>query len=244
MSRSKLSVVSWIVLLLGATCWQSLAAQASKRYELPSGMTVIHHDNSISHTAQVRLLVRSAPLVEGSRLGSGVSNLLRVVLAERWRGLQGDRLGPLTSAMSWDMAQFNVTTADSQILPTVQALAELINPQEWSDEALLRARDSVLTELSLRSRRLHYLEEDSLLRLALLRHPARLPAAGRPEQVAGLTAADVQAWHNLTYRAPMMTLVVVGNCDVQALYKQVSTSFAPFVGGGWSTPPVPASPNN
>jgi predicted Zn-dependent peptidase len=235
-------MVVFVVALVALTSLQSLSAQASTRIELPSGMIVIHHDNSISHTAQVRLLVRSAPLIEGSRLGSGVSNLLRVVLAERWRGLQGDRLGPLTSTMSWDMAQFNVTTADSQILPAVQALAELINPQEWQEDALVRAREQVLTDLSLRSRRLHYLEQDSLLRLALLRHPARLPTAGRAEQVAGLTAADVQSWHNLTYRAPLMTLVVVGNCDIQALYQQISTSFAPFVGGGWSTPALPGEP--
>ena len=147
----------WLIFFLLVCSASPLFAQSASRVELPSGITVIHHDNTISHTAQVRLLVRSAPLAEGSRLGSGISNLLRWVLAERWRSLQGDRLGPLTSETKLSATSFNVTTADSQIMATIQALAKVVNPQEWSEADVQRARDQVLADLNVRGRLLHYI---------------------------------------------------------------------------------------
>ena len=233
-----------LVVILGF-CWSlPLAAQSATRVELPSGVTVIHHDNNLSHTAQVSLLVRSAPLWEGQRLGSGVSNVLRQVLAQRWRSLKGDRLGPLQSETDWATSGYTVTTADSQILPSVAALAQLVNPQEWSEAAVSRAVGDVQAELALRSRRMKYLERDALFRLALVRHPARLPPAGRPQQVATLDLEQLRLWHQQSYRAPAMTVVVVGNCDQQQLFAKIEEVFAPFALGGWVVPVVPQEPNN
>ena len=95
-----------------------------------------------------------------------------------------------------------MTTADSQILPAIRALAETVNPQEWSEAGVLRGRDQVLADLNVRSRRLNYLEQDGLRRLAFLRHPARLPSAGRAEQVAGIDPGRLAHLHRVELSRP------------------------------------------
>ena len=226
-----------MLLLFSAICLGStLSAQTTIREELPSGLTVVHHPNDLTHTAVVRLMVEAAPRYEGELIGSGISNVLREILVQQWRARERLAIGPLTSATGVDRTDFTITTADTQLVQAIRELASVAAAGTINEERLESARRAVFSRMAVRENRLPTVARDAFARLLYRQHPARFPVTGLENQLAQLTVEDLQRYFIQRYSTPRMTLVVVGNISRAELRETVSTAFAPFATGQWAAP--------
>ena len=67
--------------------------------------------------------------------------------------------------------------------------------------------------------------------LAYTNSPYQNPVIGWPDDVAGLTVADLKKWYGLWYAPNNATVVVVGDVNPDEVYKQAKKYFAPLKRG-------------
>jgi zinc protease len=70
-------------------------------------------------------------------------------------------------------------------------------------------------------------------------HPYALPKAGEPETVAGLTPADLRAFHAAHYRAKAMVLAIMGDVS-RGEAERLAEALAAGLPQGDAPPPIPA----
>ena len=74
----------------------------------------------------------------------------------------------------------------------------------------------------------HAKMEEHLQAVAFTNSPYQNPVIGWPDDIAGLTVADLNAWYGLWYAPNNATLVVVGDVDPKATFELVKRHFGPL----------------
>jgi len=95
----RLPLIAVLLLLV-----HSVAAQSVQRETLGSGLTLVLREQTVTRAVELMLVLRSGPLYEGERLGSGISALLQQVLMDGARsGRLGEPLRPLAERLRTDL---------------------------------------------------------------------------------------------------------------------------------------------
>ena len=206
------------------------AAQNVHREVLDNGGVLVVREVRLTHASAIHVLVRAAPAYEGEQLGSGVSLVLKELLAARLRTALVHVPGhPLRAETRVGATSFTITTSDVHLAEALQVVGAGLADTTWSEEAFELARQRVLRRIDAAAGQPHTLLNRELFRI----HPARLPVSGIRAQVASLTADAVRAWQQTAYTAPNTTVVVVGNVPVSRVRRAVADAVQPLPVNGW-----------
>jgi predicted Zn-dependent peptidase len=154
-----------------------------------------------------------------------------------------DHLGAdLSAGAGWDQTLVGVNVPSPRFAEVLPILSDVVRRPTFPAEELERVRKELLTEL------LQWRDEPrALVRVAFARalygdHPYGRVTEGSERTVAGMTRADLQAFHAAYFQPGNVTIVAAGDVAAPLLLAKLEESFGSWSGSAAKPPPVPAAP--
>ena len=215
---------------------------------LPNGLTLVVQSEDVSDTVTVFGHIRNRPEVQAPHGQEGVSNLLGELLtygSQRLDRLAFQRALDDIGAEARAGTDFTAVTLTSGFDRSVELLADNELHPALPVQALDIMRPQFAQVVAGRNRSPGYLMQRSL-RGALF--PATDPSLREttPASVQGITIDQVRAFHAMTFRPDLTTIVVIGRITPEKAHATIEKYF-----GAWSAtgprpdtdlPAVPANP--
>ena len=148
------------------------------------------------------------------------------ILPGEFDALIEDSGGSSSAATSYDYAHFGFTTACDQFALPLQYLAELLLGANIPDLEFERERCVVIEEMFQSLDDPDWVAYHGLMATAYGQHPYGRPVLGYESSLRNLTAADLREYHQGFYHPQLMTVVVVGNVDLEEAIAQVEAAFS------------------
>jgi zinc protease len=136
--------------------------------------------------------------------------------------------GDLNIRGAWDSAYATVQITSDQIDLGLDLLTDVILRPSFPAEEIERWRSQTLNTLQIQQEDAAYLADAVFDRAVFGDHPYRLPDAGTPESVKGITRDDLVAFHKARYVPDGAILAVVGDIKAADAFAKVERAF-----GGW-----------
>ncbi len=218
---------------------------AAKRVVLPNGLTVI-----LLEDHRLPVVVAAADIAD-VRLREpvnklGVATLMGNLLEEGSAKHKGKEIAALIEdaggslSLSSGGGSLKVLTPDTDL--GLGLLFECLLTPTFPDDALERMREQQLSAIAdaetqprTRAGRLFY-------STVYGDHPSGRPGLGKKEIVATLTAADVKAFHKLTFAPNFTTIAVVGDFKTDEMVKKIEALTADWKKSDLGKPEVKAPP--
>lgn len=200
---------------------------AAARYTLPGGATLYHEPDRLVRTVALTAFIATGA---GDEPQPGTRHLLERLLMDgnTAAGAYAARLrahgSQVVSFTAPDYTLYQIVTPAalfSSALELVQKLFDPASVDTVSEEALGKARQSVLGEL------VHsHGEGEALRRLfaaTYASHPYQQPLLGTTDSLGQLSIEDLRTFYRRQYRLEHLTLVVVGNVSTDELTTQLAS---------------------
>jgi len=202
---------------------------------LASGMQVIvvpHHEQP---AVTMRLLVRTGS-VQDPPGKVGVASLAGALLDQgtttRSAGEIADQIDFIGGAMGTgsgsDLTFANVVVMNDSFGVGMDLLADIMRNPAFAPEEIERQKQQAISTLQVNDNDPAYVASVLFDRLVYGFHPYGLPAIGTPETMAGITRADLQAYHQRTFVPNNMVLAIVGDITTGEAFAGAERVF-----GGW-----------
>ena len=234
----------------GACRWLSVAAlvlalvspvmaQQVHREVLPSGLTLIVQDSTLTHAVELRATVRAGPVHEGALLGTGASAMLQHLLLSAVRagtvgGIEALRAGSELRVERTSLSStFALTTSDLHVNDGLRLLAAALTYTGYDRDELELARGDFLQQVLVTRSDAASFEERTLAGMVYRVHPARVPPSGLLTRLQALDVDQLQAYQRRRFTAPNTIITVVGNVDIQLIREQVTAIFAGLSATSW-----------
>jgi zinc protease len=228
------------VLLLLAAATPAIAAPAPalppvERWQLASGMTVVHAPIAGSAVAAVQVWYR-AGAVEDPAGKRGLARLFETLMfAGSTRLRPGDhrwhleRVGGTTSAtVSEDAAVFADTLPAERFELALDLELDRMRGLAIGDDAVARAVELAQATQAERAGSTLWRLFRKAVATAYVQHPYGQAVAAPPAELAGLRAADARAFYDAYYQPGNALLVVAGGVEREALRAAVERRFGPL----------------
>ncbi len=209
---------------------------------LPNGLRGIVRTATGSGVVCVQVWVKAGARYE-SENNSGVSRLLaeaglngsknyprRAEAGGTLRGGVRESLetigGDVKTFTSRDATFLSVTIAAQYLPQALRALSDAVLRPDLSNESVAEARQDVAGEQSRRENDALDSSLDIAYRLAFEKHPYRKPAGGTAHSIETVTAALARSFHQTHFIGPNISVVVVGDAQVDVANKLITEFFA------------------
>ncbi len=211
----------------------SVAATFAAQVEvLPNGVTIAVEENHSAPVAAVRFYVKVGSVYEGEYLGAGISHFVEHCVSEGTPTRTKEQIDSLKESLGNDCNAYTssgqtcyyLTTAGEYVKRAAELVADYVFHPSFPVEAVKTQRGIIKREITMGddepSRRIWNMFAQTMFRV----HPARCRIIGYEQQFDMLQRADLVAFHNATYKAENVVVVVVGDFEgeeVMAYLKQL-----------------------
>ncbi|MDX1977164.1 MAG: pitrilysin family protein [Pseudanabaenaceae cyanobacterium bins.68] len=197
------------------------------------GVTLIHQPIFTTAVVAVDVWVSAGAACEPAER-AGVAHFLEhmifkgtdQILPGEFDALIEDFGGSSNAATSHDYAHFGFTTASDQFALPLKCLAELLLAANIPDQEFERERGVVIEEMFQALDDPDWIAYHNLMATAYGDHPYGRPVLGYESSLRNLTAADLRQYHQGFYRPELMTVVVVGNVELEEAITRVEEAFS------------------
>jgi predicted Zn-dependent peptidase len=148
--------------------------------------------------------------------------------------------GQLDSDIGPDAAMLTITALSRFTAPAVGLLADMTARPSLGEADFVRVRQLRLHRLTQLRDMPGAVADRTFARLLYGTHPYGHTPLGSEQTLAAITVDDVRGFHAGAIRPSESTLVVVGDCDHEAVRRQAEQAFAGWSDAGPLAPPAPA----
>jgi zinc protease len=220
-----------------------------ERFLLSNGLTVIHRRVSGGLVA-VQLWVKTGSIHEAPNLGSGLSHYLEHMLFKGTARRTAPEItaavqaagGDINAYTTFDRTVFHVEAPCEGFATAMDVLHDMAFHSLLADGELAREKEVILREIAMNNddpdRRLLA----RLYETAYRAHPYRLPVIGHEAQFRTIDPATIRTYFKSRYTPDNMTLVVVGDVELEALELALENTFAKEPRAQSSSPVIPGEP--
>src|SRR5690606_13300724 len=117
-----------------------------------------------------------------------------------------------------------------------------INQPRFDADALERVRKQLLSGLAFAAKNPNRVAGKAWSALAFAGHPYGLPADGTPESIAGITAADLEAYRKRNFARDNLKVVAVGDINAEQLGELLDKVFGSLPAKAELTPVAQTTP--
>jgi zinc protease len=235
---------SWLVTLL---CVALLAVPARAadikphRFVMPNGLTVLVVEQHALPMVQLQALVKTGSAQDPPDK-AGLANLTAGLLDEGTTTRSATQLAEQIEFVGGTLeakASHDFTTASARVLTKdadlgFELLADILIHPAFAETEVERVRKLILGELVAQQDDPASVAGKAFNRLVFNGHPYSWPVNGTETTLAGITKADVQAFHAKEYLPNRTILAVVGDVTIEQTRVLVEKHF-----GSWPRGPEP-----
>lgn len=216
---------------------------------LDQGLTLIHQELPHISTATIDVWIGGGSGMETEQ-NRGVAHFVEHMIfkgTDRVKPGEFDRLieslGSVSSAAtSYDYTRYSLTTPKENFAKVLTYLSDVILYALIPEGEMEPERQVVLAELSQAWSDPEWISYHILLATIFADHPYGIPVIGSADQVNGLQAQDLRAFHREHYQRGTLTVVVVGAVSLEETIDQVRSRFCPSPRVAPSCPCYPIAP--
>jgi predicted Zn-dependent peptidase len=203
--------------------------------KLDNGLTLIHQQILGSGVAAVDVWVNAGSIAEIDEW-SGMAHFLEHMIFKgtdrippgHFDAVIENRGGMTNAATSYDYAHFFMTTAAQDFGETLPCLAELLLQAAIPEDEFEYEREVVLEEIRQTFDNPDCVAFQSLAESVYQRHPYGRSILGTEDLLMQRTPEEMRAFHRTHYQPHNMTVVMVGDVDLEHTIKIVERSFHDF----------------
>jgi zinc protease len=229
-----------LALVLPARAWQ-LKAQ---RWELPSGLVVIHSEQTHLPLVMLTLLIKAGPLDEPPEL-AGLAYLTAAMLREGTKHRSAEALSEeidflgasLQASAGPDYSTVKLSVLKKDVQKGFELLADMLLNPAFPQEELQALRERTLEDLRRRQEEPSFLAQRAFQKAVYGEHPYGRLLQGSAETLRAIKREDLLRFWQSYYRPNNAVLVVVG-----ALSRQELSSLIEKYLGEWRPAPLPERP--
>ncbi len=208
------------------------AAIEIQKFEFPNGLRLLIREDPRLPLVSLQALCRGGVLAE-TAANNGITRLTARMLLKGTTNRSADQIAEEIESVGGSISDFSGNNSfglSAEVLSDdlalgLDILADVILHPAFPEDLLARERDTQVAEIKA--------EDDRILRVAqqLLResmyqaHPYRLNPLGQTNTVAGLTRADLVAFHREHIRPDQLVLCVFGNVDAEQVRTMIGERF-------------------
>jgi zinc protease len=215
-----------------------------ERRTLPNGLRIVVCETRRFPVATLDLLLPAGAMAEADEV-AGVASLTSGLLESGAGGRSAaeiavavDELGlSLDSGISWDITQAGFTCLTSRLDAGAAILADIVRRPDFPEHEVDRLRGQRLSTLAQNRADPSTLANEVALRSVYGPGVYGRPVGGGAGTVAGITRADVQAFHDARFLPAGATLVAAGDVSVDEVAELAERHF-----GDWTGAPEPVRP--
>ncbi|WP_026100639.1 pitrilysin family protein [Synechococcus sp. PCC 7336] len=220
----------------------SLVSAAIVR-QLENGLTAIYHPIAATDAVTVDIWVRAGGRQEPPEL-LGVSHFLEHMIFKGTDRLSPGELdrevesrgGITNAATSQDYTHFYITVAAADLADTLPYLTEVVTHASIPEGEFQRERQVVIEEIRRSQDNPDHRAHHLLTHSAYTNHPYGRPVLGTVDSLMALTPEQMRAYHRSWYRPDRMTVVMVGNFELDWAEQLVEQQFGDLPVGGVEVP--------
>jgi zinc protease len=209
---------------------------------LASGLQVVavlHHEQP---SVTMRLLVR-AGAAQDPEGKSGVASLAASLLDQGTTSRSAQQIadqidsigGAMATGSGADLMFVNAVVMKDSFAVAMDLLADVVRNPAFAPEEIERQKEQTLSSLQVSAGDPDYVASVLLDRLIYGFHPYGLPRSGTPGTIAGITQADLRAFHRRYLVPNNMILAIVGDVTSQEAFAAAERAF-----GSWPRVDVPS----
>ncbi|MBF2057987.1 MAG: insulinase family protein [Cyanobacterium sp. T60_A2020_053] len=219
---------------------KKLVTSALKKTELniiklPSGVTLVHREIKTSPVIIGDVWIDAGVTCE-PHSWSGMAHFLehmifkgtKNVLPGEFDYMVENHGGYSNAATSHDYAHFFIATAEEYFASTLPYLSEMLLHAEIEEEEFYLERDVVLEEMRCALDDHDYIAYQQLCQLMYQNHPYGREILGKESLLLATTANQMRCFHKTHYQPERMSVVMVGNINLDQALSLSSECFAGF----------------
>ncbi|MEO1520452.1 MAG: pitrilysin family protein [Cyanobacteria bacterium J06633_2] len=202
-------------------------------------MTVIHQYLPTSPVVTIDVWIRAGAIAEPDEW-SGMAHFLEHMIfkgTEQFPPGHFDHVietcgGVANAATSHDYAHFFINVASQYLEEGLYSLSELLLRASIPDEEFVRERDVVLEELRQAQDDPDWVGYQALMESTYRAHPYGRSVLGTETSLMGRSPDEMRQFHRMHYQPENMTVVIVGDVELEktlGLVRKTFTGFSPRV---------------
>lgn len=202
-------------------------------------VVVLHHEQP---AVSLRLLVRTGAVNDPTGK-SGVASLTATLLDQGTMSRTAQEIadqidfigGDLGTGAGADLSFISAVVMKDSFALGMSLVADVARHPAFAQEEIDRQRDQVLSSLRVNADDPGYIADSVFDRIVYGGHPYGLPGTGSEAELAGLTRADLEAFHQQWYVPNNMVLAIVGDVTSDEAFAAAQKAF-----GEWPRADVPS----
>jgi zinc protease len=222
-----------------------VAEGALVRKTLPNGLHVLMLEDHTRPVVSFGLAVRRGIAIEASG-SEGIATLCGEVMQRGAGGRDAlemahsvDALGATFGvAVSWDAIHIGASGLARDADTLLQIVSDVTLRPRFDEIEVRKARDEQLAELAGAIDNPRTLLRWQIARTLYPEHRYGAPGAGRPETVAGFTAADVRSFYGRVFHPNNAIFYATGDFDAERLLGQVESALGTWMRHGVPEPVI------
>ncbi len=211
----------------------SLKENSVERYVLPNGMTVILKPDGSSPVSSVQVWVKSGSIHEGRFLGSGLSHFVEHMLFKGTTKRSGREIsttiqahgGYINAYTTFDRTVYYIDMPGEHTEVAVDLLADAVLNSTLPEEEVEKEKEVILREIDMGQDDPDHQLSQALFETAFREHSYRYPIIGYREVFETVSRDDLMAYYKTRYVPNNLTVIVVGDFNLQSLKASISEHF-------------------
>ena len=208
------------------------------RTVLDNGLTLLVVENPAADIIAARMFLRAGSLWEQPHQ-AGLSHLVSTVLTKGTEQLSSleiaERVESVGAGLSADAATdyflVSLKTVSADFADMLELASQLLRSPSFPDNEVELERRLTLQNIRSQQEQPFAIAMEQLRQELYQHHPYALPALGTESTVAGLSRADLQAYHQTYFRPDNIVISLVGRITQEAAVNLVTQIF-----GDWAVP--------
>jgi len=243
------SVASVLILALVIAAAGSAQTAAVAQYVMPNGVRVLVREDAGTGVVAVSLQVRAGSRFEGPDT-VGITNLLHRAMLRGAAGRTAEQIveaaeligGSLDASGDVEYAEVRGMALARHWATLLGLVADVALTPTLDPDEIGKERRLILGQLRTRADTPFPFTYDAILAELYGSHPYALPALGRAEVIAKVSAGELIAHHRAIYRPDALVLAVSGRIqrdEVRRVAERLFGTLAPRPSAIRATPPAP-----
>lgn len=227
----------------------SFQTEGIKKFVLDNGLTILIHEDHHVLLDEIKLVVHGGSRMEDDQL-AGISRLTARVWPKSTSHMPEEALdlamekrgGHLSSSSSHNTLEMNIEVLSEDLDFALNLLEDLVKNPSFSQNALDRERQTMLTELQERQDDIMDFSSRALLETFYVKNSLHRDSWGSQETLSKIKRQDLLNFYHALMSANNMVISVFGNCQTDQVLSVLKRKFGSLNKGQVSIPLTPENP--